>query len=53
MSVGIVFSELSSRLAAFVMSLAIHRLRKRFREEQKSVPLDRTILGVGPGGAKV
>jgi NADH:ubiquinone oxidoreductase subunit E len=28
-------------------------LRKRTREQQQGVPLDRTIMGVGPGGAKV
>ena len=27
-------------------------LRKRWRERQKQVPLDRTILGVGPGATK-
>jgi hypothetical protein len=35
------------------VDVVLDELRKRFREQQKAVPLDRTMLGVGPGGGKV
>ncbi len=34
------------------VDVVLDELRKRTREQQQATPLDRTILGVGPGGAK-
>jgi hypothetical protein len=30
----------------------LDELRRRAREQKQATPLDRTMLGVGPGGAK-
>ena len=34
------------------VDVVLDELRKRFREGQKSAPLNRTMFGMGPGGDK-
>ena len=34
------------------VDVVLDELRKRFREDQKSAPLTRTMFGMGPGGEK-